>query len=291
MNKIFSLILNILVMVPLNLVGEIRTPHMPRELEHVEQPSFRRIQKVEEKSRPKPEKVRRKGLQGIEYHKTFSEMNYEELKKKKIQLASKENWTIVPKYLERMITLCDDINEKADLILELADAQLVQGFYDDAAKQYKEFMHLYPGNERIEYASYKAITCTSQRMLSFDRDQTSTEETLELTKTFLDRADLFTTYSDAVRAIQKQCYELLAESEMNISEFYIKQGDYLSAQNRLTHLRSDWLEKAPNIGFRLALLEENLSIQYSDFKMPESSLKIVSDFKEHTPKKKMAQRF
>ncbi len=289
-NKHYLLVSLLTVTTP--LLADIKTPRMPREMDGpIVKPSFRRAQEVEKKRELTTENPKRKGLQGLVYKPTYTEMTFDELMVAKNKYRDQNQWSVVIKYLERMITLCDKINQKAELIIELADAQLDQGFYDDAAKKYKEFMHLYPGNDLIEHASYKAILCTSQQLLSYDRDQSKTEETLELTKQFLERSDLFTLYKDKVIKIQNECYALLAQHEMYIGEFYLKQGDYNAAQGRLKAIRSDWLPKVPEIALQLTSLESELAIQFPDFKLLESTIVLADATKDKPKKKDMAQRF
>lgn len=268
--------------------GQIRTPRTPEPQEIVELPGFRRKLKGEQKRNQKQFKDIRKWFQP---KLMYTEMNFEELKAAKIKRVEAEQWDVAIRYLQRLIILCEDVNEKADLIIELANIQFDQGFFDDAAKQFKEFIHLYPGNKHTEFAHYKSIVCTHKRILSSDRDQTKTEETIELANKFLDQ-NTFNEYREQVLELRQQCFQVLAHSELNIGEFYINSGEYLAAQRRLETVRTDLLEKAPEIELRLAHLEADLSLQFSDFKPPESSLIIADAAKELKPKKKdMAARF
>ena len=59
-----------------------------------------------------------------------------------------------------MIPLCNDLQEKGNIILELADLYFDCGNLKDAELRYKEFYTFYPGNTSIEYAHYKAILCS-----------------------------------------------------------------------------------------------------------------------------------
>lgn len=209
-------------------------------------------------------------------YKTYTAMSYEELEIAKNEQLKHHNNQSAIKYLERLITLCDDINKKADHILELADLYLEQSLYEDATKWYTEFTTLYPGSKQIEYATYKAIVCSSQRILSPDRDQTVTHETLALCDSFLERQNIFTTHLDEVRNIKNTCNKTLSQSELYISTFYINHGDYQSAQMRLKGIRNDWLIKLPEIETELALLEVQLGEVFKEFVVPESALKIAA---------------
>ncbi len=254
---------------------EITKPRVPNEKPN--KPTYRPKKNVPAPT-DTPKKTKRKGLQGLAYRepkKTYSQMGYDELCVLKDNELKKQHTDAVIIILERMMPLCDDINKKAEDIIQLADLYLDKGLYEDAAKWYKEFTTLYPGNKNIEYATYKAIVCSSKTILSFDRDQTPTEQTIELADNFLERSDVFTQYADHVRDIRRNCYKTLADSECNVGSFYIKQGDYKAAQLRLEGIRKDWLFKLPELETELALLEVELGIQYKEFTIPESSLKIA----------------
>ncbi len=237
-------------------------------------------------------KKKRKGLTHRKEHHTFSNMPYDELKVAKNKAVEGKHFDIAAKYLERMITLCEKVNEKAQLIIELANIHFSQKEYDDAKKWYQEFERLYPGNQLIEQAKKQIILCSKQTILSSDRDQAPTEETLRLAKEYLVR-DSFTLYRKEVAAIQKECENILAQADCGITEFYIKQGNFSSASRRIKHIRTAWLEKVPEVAITLAHLEIQLGAEWKDFKVPEESTKLAhaTGIKKPTQKVDMATRF
>lgn len=243
-----------------------------------------------------PRKIKRKGLQGYSKHKTFSQMDYPELAQLKEEQKKQKDWNYVIKCLQRMIVMCDSLDEKelhstkAALIIELADILFDQQKYDDAAKWYTEFTHIYSGNKNIEYASYKAIVCASKKILSIDRDQSATEKTLELANEFLKRADTFTTYKKEVKALQNLCYKTLAYSDCNVAEFYLTYGNYQAAEQRLKSIRSQWLDKAPDITVKLASLEVELATVSPQFKVPDTTI-TLAELKSPIKKVDMKNRF
>ena len=260
-----------------------RTPQIPRgiTLEN---------KKNEERSQGKQKQREGTGWFGLQKKPTLSTMSLSELLETKNQQIKSKNFDLAIKYLERAVTLCDDINMKAALIIELADILFKQQKYDEAAKWYNEFTVLYPGNASIEYASYRNVVCSSKKLLSYDRDQTPTEKTIELANKFLSRGDIFTTYQEEIKKIRNECYNLLALSECDKAHFYIKQGNYSAAQNRLESIREQQLEKAPEIHHFLAQLEVDLAAAFKEFKAPESSINLAQV--TNTEKKKdMSKRF
>lgn len=277
-------------MYSLLLEAEFKKPRMPRgvtaeKMGVPQKPPAHREEQV------RHFKKKRKGLQGKKKRYTFSNMNLEELRIAKNKSVISKNYVTACKYLERMIILCDNINEKADIIIELADLLFSQKSFDDAAKWYNEFTQLYPGNKQVEYASYRAIVCYSKKILGPDRDQTPTEKTLELAETFLKRADIFVGYKQEVLQIQKECQQRIAESECRVVAFFIKVKEYDQAQKRIENIRADWGEKLPEAKLELARLEVNLADRCPAFKAPESSIKLAQATRPDTKKIDMAARF
>ena len=149
----------------------------------------------------------------------------------------------------------------------------------------------------IGYALFYApilplIDNLSLQVLGADRDQSPTEKTLELSQTFLKREDLFVTYKKEVKNIERECYQRLAASDIRVAEFYItKQHDYDSAKKRISTIRDEWLEKAPEIGVEVARLEVTLAGRCTDFKAPEESIKLAQVVIPAQKKVDMAARF
>lgn len=286
MKKILLFSLVALVSAPSLTARDIKAPQMPRGLSADKAPVFKPKKKISTAQRKI--KGNRKGLQGYKKYNTFSDMNYDELMVAKNKQIEAKNWDIAAKYLDRMIKLCDDINSKAALMIELADILFNTDHYDDAVKWYQEFAFLYPGNEQIEYASYKAIVCASKKILSIDRDQAPTQKTLELANEFLKRSDVFTKYQTEVLAIQKVCQETLAQSDCSVAQFYITYGNYKAAEHRLKNVRSEWAQKVPEIQTQLAALEVDLAGLYNEFKAPEESIKLAQATQQIVPQSKKA---
>jgi len=178
--------------------------------------------------------------------KTISTMNYLELKEGKERLMAAGDKEIALKYMQKMVPLCTDLSELCTLMVELADTLLETGSPDEAGTTYLEFTKLYPGHEKVEYATYKAIECRFNRILSADRDQTITREALELTEQFLARSDVFTTHIHDVERIRDACRTRLLESEISIASYYLKKGSFDEAEYRLTSMRSTFVPVLPS---------------------------------------------
>jgi outer membrane assembly lipoprotein YfiO len=199
--------------------------------------------------------------------KNVKELSYEELKELKTRLLVEKKTDAAIKCLEKMVAQCKDVAELKTCMLELADLLFDNGKLIAAEKMYTEFAKLYPGSEKIETVLYKAILCTYKSTLDARRDQTKTQETIELTKQFLDRQEVFTTYTQEVKQIQAACYAKLLESEENIVNFYLKRGskrDMVAAENRIKDLSKDFMTIVPETESHVLALECSLAEKRHD---------------------------
>lgn len=191
--------------------------------------------------------------------KTLNTMNYQELKETKNKYLAEKNTVSAIKFLEKMVKECTDLNERRTVMLELADLLFETEKFNDAGVMYKEFIKYYSGSDKVEYASYREIICSYKQIIETDRDQSKTVETVELAQNFLDRSEIFTTYSPEVNTMINTCYERLFENEMKIADFYVNRGRYTSANKRLETVREKFVTLLPVAEPQILLCECNLA--------------------------------
>lgn len=189
--------------------------------------------------------------------RTYMDFEYDELAAAKDIQRAKGNIPVTIKYLEQMMKLCNNITLLADHLLEIADLFFIDNQFLKSSHLYTQYCSLYPGSEKQEYALYRSIISSFACILSVDRDQTKTEETLALTELFL-KQDHFTAYKDEVTDIQIKCHEQLAASDCNICNFYLTRGKLNAAEKRLKKIRAHWLPKLPTIEPSIIALEAQL---------------------------------
>jgi outer membrane assembly lipoprotein YfiO len=219
---------------------------LPQQAEKSSRKSRMRKSKSKEKKEKKPT--------------TYLHFDHEQLIAAKDAQKARGNTSAVIKYLEQLLKLCTDVTQSAEHLLELADTFFIDKQFKKCARIYTQYCSLYPGSEKLEYALYKSIESAFACILSIDRDQTQTEETLGLTEVFL-LHEHFNTYKEQVLVIQKQCYEQLAASECNVCTFYLTSGKLKAAEKRLTKIRSYWLSKLPTLEPDIIALEAQLAEQ------------------------------
>lgn len=190
----------------------------------------------------------------ISVGKTMRDMNYDELKMVKnsqIKMGDKET---AIKYLEKMLAVCDDVEEMRLVMLELANLQFDLNHYTSAEKLYTDFTVLYPGCSDYEYALYKAIVCSFKNILGPENDQTKTQATVALARSFLDQKDLFTAYVTEVKTILDQCTDRLLAHEVAVFNFYLKSYGLTAANKRLADMKRDFATKVTTPEFEPRLL-------------------------------------
>jgi len=186
--------------------------------------------------------------------KYFRDLTYKDLQESKARLIAEGRKATAIKHIEKMIPLCNNIQELRDLKIELADLFFELGNLKRSQELYHQFTQSYPGDQNIEYASYKAILCNYWMTLDTQRDQTITKTTVDLSKKFLARSDVFDQYTQEVQKILVDSQNKILESEIHIFKDYLNRGDELSAKTRLANIQKEYLEEMPFIEAQLIVL-------------------------------------
>lgn len=197
--------------------------------------------------REKEKGKKKKAKARTDHGQTLSTMSYETLKRKKDEYIKNGDLYNASKYLEEMIRICDDHKEKQPVMIELGDVWFKQQDHKHAVRVYEEFVTLYPGSQKVGYALSQAIESSYQQILSQDRDQTRTEDTLKLIDSFMERKDVFAEYAPRVLEIQRKCLQRLFESEMNVANFYVSRGNFKAASRRFENITKKFGATLPDV--------------------------------------------
>lgn len=166
-------------------------------------------------------------------------MTYEQLAARVPELLEQEDIRIAGKYLKRMVTLCTDLDLKADHEIQIADLLFEREKYQKAGRRYYAFAQSNEGNKKYaEYALYKAAEAFSHCLNSFDRCQEQTHTTIKICDMYMARP-LFTTYKTPVQKIQHDCYTLLVDSEMHIGIECLKLNNTKGADIHFAYVEKD----------------------------------------------------
>lgn len=197
-------------------------------------------------------------------HKAFRDLSYDELKQSKERLVNEGKKDTAIKHIEKMIPLCNNINELRDLSLEISDLLFDTGDLKKAEQLYSQFCQSYPGDKNIEYANYRSILCNYWLTLDKERDQSATKNTINLAENFLERSEVFQKYNEDVKNILADCQATLLESEINVFKEYLNLGDQLSAKTRLASIEKEFSNKIPGIEPMLLALSCEYAELFSD---------------------------
>ncbi len=116
--------------------------------------------------------------------------------------------------------------------LKIAEAYYVSKRYEEAAIAFQDFLKQHPDDFRAATILYRMGLCYYQQILSPDRDQTSTENALHSFEELVRRYPDDPNAQEAGYLIQR-CKTRLAEHEVYVGWFYLKQRRYQAAITRL----------------------------------------------------------
>jgi outer membrane protein assembly factor BamD len=126
--------------------------------------------------------------------------------------------------------------------LKIGDCHFFKKEYVEAIAAYEEFRKVHPTHEEIPYVHYQIGMAYFKQMLSFDRDQTSTQKALSTFEYLIANypASLF-----AEKAKEKigVCIKRLADHEFYIGNYYYTRGKFKAASARFQGL----IEKFPKM--------------------------------------------
>ena len=250
-----------------------------RAAEHSQSVTIQPSARPTKKERRQERKQQARKHKETEIQHSFKEMTFQELRTTKDKLLAENNKDAAVKFLERMMTTCDDLAELRTVRLEYADMLYDTRDFIKAGTTYQEFIKLYPGSEKAEYAHYKAILCSFEQIKDAERDQTKTRETLDLATTFLEKAALFVTYTPRVIELADKCRQRLLEHEISITNFYLNRGSTVSAQKRIEGMRTTFSTMLPASESSILSLEIDLATKTNNL--------VLAD----TKRKELAQKF
>ncbi|BDU71404.1 outer membrane protein assembly factor BamD [Mesoterricola silvestris] len=113
--------------------------------------------------------------------------------------------------------------------------------YPEALVEYQSFLTYFPRHERRDYALYRIALCHYAVIESAERDQTETRRALESFQALLKEAP-GSAYAVDAKAKITQCWRRLAESELMVGIFMVKNYQFAPAEKRLKNLMETYPE-------------------------------------------------
>lgn len=154
----------------------------------------------------------------------------------------------VAQLIPHIISLSKDADQIANLTLELADIEVTLGHIEPAFKLYSSFVSMYPGSSHHKLARHHQVLTAYWRMLPSYLDQTITQTTISLAKSYLVDFPEEDEMNQEIQKVLVAAYGTLLEHELATIRFYL-QRFYLSEQrtqfdaawSRLTYVEKEIL--------------------------------------------------
>lgn len=157
--------------------------------------------------------------------------------------------------------------------LEIIYAQYMSFDHDTARLSADRFIRLHPQHSNIDYAYYlKGLAAFNKNRSLLDRLFTTDLSKRDVTsarEAYADFGQLLARYPTsqyAPDATKRMIYlrNLLAESELNIADYYMRRGAYVAASNRARYVVENY-SKSPAVADALAIMvEANIKLDMNE---------------------------
>ena len=152
------------------------------------------------------------------------------------------SWTRARTYFTELLDSYPQSPLRADAKLGVGDAFLGENnsaSYVYAQNEYREFLAFYPTHQRADYAQMQLAMVHFNQMLSPQRDQTATKEAIKEFQVFIERFPR-SPLINQVRARLREAKDRLADSDLQVANFYRSIRNYVAAEDRYrTILKTD----------------------------------------------------
>lgn len=126
-------------------------------------------------------------------------------------------------------------------LLALGDLYFDHKDYQSSLGSYQEFRMLYPTDPKASYALFRISLCHFKQLLTFDRDQTETVNTIRSFENFL-KLYPDSPYELEAREKLRDARILLARNWLYIGKFYLKKNDKKAACKRFQDVKANFPE-------------------------------------------------
>ena len=126
-----------------------------------------------------------------------------------------------------------ELNTLAEL--KIAEAHFLSEEYIEAAVAYEAFLQNHPDNPRIPDVLYQVGLAYTYQMLVPDRDQSTTTYALNAFQTLKERYPKDRRIKEVQLYIDR-CRNMLAASDLNVANYYLRTGHYYASISRVEGL-------------------------------------------------------
>jgi outer membrane protein assembly factor BamD len=162
----------------------------------------------------------------VEADKFLFDRGQEELKER--------NWLRAREFFRQIVDNYPQSPFRPDAKLAVGDTYIGEDTTESlllGINEFREFLTFYPTNPRADYAQYRLAYAYSQQMLSADRDQSPTRDTIKELEVFLERYPNSSLAPEA-RKVLRDARDRLSESSHRVGMTYFKMRWYPGAIDR-----------------------------------------------------------
>lgn len=195
----------------------------------------------------------------------LNNMTVEQLYQRGQQLSQEQNWGNAETVYQKLISRFPygAYNEQSQI--ELAYAQYKDDKFEDASSTINEFIKTYPTHKHIAYAYYL------RGLINFDRTESALQHMFKISPSRFDQGYALQSFDDfnqlvarfpqtpyAADARQRMIYlrNELAQSELNIAEYYLGRKTYIAAADRAKYVVEHY-QRAPQVADALAVMAKS----------------------------------
>ena len=147
---------------------------------------------------------------------------------------TERRWFSAREYFRRLVDGYPQSQRREDAKLGIGDSFIGEDSVTSnvlAINEFREFLTFFPVSRRADYAQYRIALAYSRSMLSPQRDQTATKDTIREVELFLQRYPE-SEFKDEVQQIEREARDRLSQSEFEIGYFYARFNVCLGAVDR-----------------------------------------------------------
>lgn len=189
-----------------------------------------------------------------------------------IKLFEDKQYTESISFFESLKNRFPDSPYRIDSELKIADAYFEKGEYFEAEIHYQTFRSLHPTHPKIPHVVFRRGLSHYERIPGgIDRDQTQTKHALNTFKELLRRWPGSSQAKESETYLEK-CKLALAQRDLYVAGFYLKQNQYEAALQRLQAVRG-------NTDFHKLRAEAAYKLGYAYYKLknPKSARKALEE--------------
>jgi outer membrane protein assembly factor BamD len=162
----------------------------------------------------------------VEADKYLFDRGQEELKDR--------NWLRAREFFRQIVDNYPQSPFRPDAKLAVGDTYIGEDTSESlllGINEFREFLTFYPTNPRADYAQFRLAYAYSEQMLSADRDQSPTRDTIKELQVFIDRYPNSPLLPEA-RKMMREARDRLSESSHRVGMTYFKMRWYPGAIDR-----------------------------------------------------------